>query len=59
MRNESSRLLEAIDEALHIGRQSGLRVQVSHLKAGGRSNWGLLEPALERIRRAREKGESP
>ncbi len=56
MRSESRHLLEAIDEALSIGRDTGVRVEISHLKASGKSNWGLLEPALDRIRAARASG---
>lgn len=52
MRSESDRLVEAIDEALEIGRRAGIRVQISHLKAAGRANWPLLAKAIERIRRA-------
>lgn len=57
MRNESRYLLEAIEEALAIGTESGIRVEVSHLKVGGRGNWGLIDSALDRIRRARERGQ--
>lgn len=56
MRSETSRLIEALDETLEIGRRTGVRVQVSHLKASGRKNWHLLEPALERIRAAQAAG---
>lgn len=56
MRSETSRLLEALDETLNIGRQTGIRVQVSHLKASGHKNWHLLEPALERVETALAEG---
>lgn len=56
MRSESARLLEAIDETLDVGRRTGVRVQVSHLKTAGKENWGLLDGALERIERARDEG---
>ena len=39
MRNEADRLLEAIGEAITIARDSGARLQVSHLKAQNKSNW--------------------
>ena len=57
MRSESGGLLAAIEEALAIGRAAGVRVQVSHLKAAGRANWGLLDRALGLLRAARERGE--
>ncbi len=56
MRSESARLLEAIDETIAVGRGTGGRVQVSHLKTAGKENWGLLDDALERIEQARAGG---
>ena len=56
MRSEGRRLLEAIDETIGVGRATGCRVQVSHLKTSGPANWGLLDGALDRIRRARDSG---
>lgn len=56
IRNEGDRLLEAIDEAIAIGRDSGAPVQISHLKAAGRRNWGKARQALDRIEAARARG---
>jgi len=56
MRSEGKRLLEAIDEALDIGRKSGARVQISHLKASGKANWHKLGAAIEKIKAARAEG---
>jgi N-acyl-D-aspartate/D-glutamate deacylase len=56
MRSEGARLLEAIDEAIAIGEQSGAPVLIHHLKASGRSNWGKMEAAVERIEAARARG---
>jgi len=56
IRNEGAGLLAAIDEAVEIGRAAGCRVQVSHLKASGRANWGAVEPALGRLDAARAAG---
>jgi N-acyl-D-aspartate/D-glutamate deacylase len=56
MRSEGAGLFDSIDEAVEIGRQAGCRVQVSHLKAAGRSNWGQGGAALERLDRARRDG---
>lgn len=58
MRSESSRLLEALEETLALGRDTGVRLQVSHLKTSGQANWGLLDRALELIQRAREAGQA-
>jgi N-acyl-D-amino-acid deacylase len=56
MRNEGGGLLEAIDEAIAIGRDAGLRVEISHLKTSGAANWPLVDSALDRIRGARDQG---
>lgn len=57
MRNEGDRLLEAIDEALAIGRAAGTRVHIFHLKAAGRQNWGKMPQAIARIQAARAEGQ--
>lgn len=56
MRSEGSGLLEAIEETIGYGRRAGCRVQVSHLKTSGRSNWSKCEAALQLIRDARAEG---
>ncbi len=56
MRSESSGLLAAIDELVEIARRSGARAEIYHLKAVGRSNWPLIDSALERIEAARAAG---
>ncbi len=57
MRSEADRLLEAIDEALEIGRLGGVPVEIYHLKAGGRRNWPKMAQAIARIERARLAGQ--
>jgi N-acyl-D-amino-acid deacylase len=42
-------LVTAVDEAIRIGREADLPVQVSHIKAAGRPNWGQVGAALDRI----------
>ena len=56
MRSEGKQLLEAIDEALSIGRKSGARVQISHLKTSGKDNWHKIDAALAKIDAARAAG---
>lgn len=56
IRNEESTLLEAVDEAIGIGRASGARVQISHLKAAGLPNWGKQGAALDLLEGARMGG---
>lgn len=56
MRSEGARLLEAIDEVLAVGRATGVRLQISHLKTSGRANWPKLDATLEKIRAAQAAG---
>ena len=57
IRNEEDGLLEAIDEAIAIGKSAGVPVHISHLKANGKANWGKAALAVERIVAARERGQ--
>ncbi|OGP60810.1 MAG: hypothetical protein A2162_00920 [Deltaproteobacteria bacterium RBG_13_52_11b] len=56
IRGEGATLMEALDEAIRIGKKSGVRVQVSHLKAMGKDNWGRGKEALLRLEKARRSG---
>ncbi len=46
IRNEGDTLLEAVDEALQVGREAGVPVHISHHKAAGRRNWGKVGASL-------------
>jgi N-acyl-D-amino-acid deacylase len=56
VRGEGRTLVEAVAEAIRIGRESGCRVQVSHHKACGERNWGLVHKTLEMMEQARKEG---
>lgn len=56
MRSEADRLLEATDEAIRIGRESGAPVEIYHLKAAGVRNHDLGPAVVERIDAARREG---
>ena len=56
VRNESTKLLEAVEENLEIGRRSRARVELSHHKASGQKNWGKVEQSTALIERARSEG---
>ena len=56
MRNEGARLLESIEEAIEIGERAGVPVQISHHKASGRENWGLVGRSLALIADAQARG---
>jgi N-acyl-D-amino-acid deacylase len=56
MRTEGEKVLDAIDEAATIGGRAGCPVEIWHLKASGRSNWGRMPEILARIESIRDRG---
>jgi|DewCreStandDraft_1066081.scaffolds.fasta_scaffold01743_13 N-acyl-D-amino-acid deacylase len=56
LRSEGDELVEAVREALEIGRQADIPVQLSHHKAEGRENWGIVEQTLQMVEQARREG---
>jgi dihydroorotase/N-acyl-D-amino-acid deacylase len=56
IRSEGAELLAAIDEAIRIGAEAGLPVEIFHFKAAGPSNWSLMPQAIARIDSARAAG---
>lgn len=56
LRNESSNIDSAIDEALRIGREAKVPVNIFHLKIGGRQNWGRMPAIARKIEAARKSG---
>jgi len=57
MRNEADQELAAVDEALRIGREAHIPVEIWHIKAAGRKNWGRMKDVLARIEDARKLGQ--
>lgn len=58
IRSEGDRLIESLDEAITIGREARVPVEIYHLKAAGKRNWGKLRVAIDRINAARDAGEN-
>jgi N-acyl-D-amino-acid deacylase len=56
IRSEGNRLLEAVDELIEIARRAGIRAEIYHLKAGGKSNWPKMDQVIEKIAAARKQG---
>ena len=56
MRNESDSVLESIDEALRIGREAHIPVEIWHIKVAGKSNWGRMPEVVAKINQARAQG---
>jgi len=57
IRNENTRLLEAVSEAITIGRRAKLPVHISHFKASGLQAWGLASEAIALVVEARKEGQ--
>ncbi len=56
MRNESNAILPAIDEALRIGREGRIPVEIWHIKVAGKDNWGRMPDVVAKIDAARAEG---
>ena len=56
MRNESDTVLDSIDEALRIGREGHIPVEIWHLKVAGKDNWGRMPEVVAKINAARAAG---
>src|SRR5437764_1181726 len=56
MRSEGDQLLEGIDEAIRIGRDGGVPVEIYHLKAAGKRKWPKAALAIAKIDSARRAG---
>ena len=55
IRSEDDEIIEAIDEAIDIGRDAHVPVIISHLKCAGRANWGRSEVIIGKIEHARQQ----
>ncbi|MFY9554143.1 MAG: D-aminoacylase [Blastocatellia bacterium] len=56
MRNESNSIMLALDEAIRIGTEAKIPVEVFHLKMAGKPNWGKMRDVIAKIEAARSRG---
>jgi N-acyl-D-amino-acid deacylase len=56
MRDESDSVTQAIEEALTIGREANIPVEISHFKLSGQQNWGRSKETVPMIIKARNEG---
>jgi N-acyl-D-amino-acid deacylase len=56
MRSEGDAVIPAIDEAIRIGREAHVPVEIWHLKAAGSQNWGRMPEIVAHIDQARASG---
>jgi len=57
IRDEADRTFEALNEAIQIGREARLPVQISHIKLGSVAVWGRAQEAVALINKARAQGQ--
>ena len=48
--------MDALDEAIRIGREAGLPVEIFHLKVAGKPRWGTMPRIVAKIQSARDEG---
>lgn len=56
MRDEGDSVVQAINEAIQVGREAGMPVEISHFKLSGQQNWGRSKITVPMIMKAREEG---
>jgi len=56
MRSEGDGIMAAIDEAVRIGREADIPVEIWHLKVAGKQNWGQMPAVVAKIDAARAAG---
>ena len=56
IRNEAEGIIPALKEAETIGEEAGVPVEIWHLKAAGRQNWGRMKEIVAEIESARARG---
>ena len=56
IRDESNKVLEAVEEAIAIARSCGVHVEIVHLKCSGIDNWGKAARVLDLIAQAKTRG---
>ncbi|MGB6877042.1 MAG: D-aminoacylase [Candidatus Acidiferrales bacterium] len=56
MRSEGQTEMQALDEAIEIGREAHLPVEIFHLKVSGKTRWGSMPKVVAKIQAARDSG---
>jgi N-acyl-D-amino-acid deacylase len=56
LRDESSKVIEAVEEAIEVAAQCGVHVEIVHFKCSGTDNWGKAATALAKIAQAKARG---
>jgi N-acyl-D-amino-acid deacylase len=57
IRDEADKSFEALAEAIQIGREARIPVQISHIKLGTLKVWGKAKQVVELVNKARSRGQ--
>lgn len=55
-RSEADTILDSMEEVIHIGRESGVKVHFSHFKVCGKKNWDKIDKVVELLEKCHEEG---
>ena len=56
IRYEEDKVVDAVNEAIHIGRAANIPVEISHFKVSGQNNWGRSKETIPLVMNARKEG---
>ena len=56
IRDESNKVIEAVEEAIHVAETCGIHVEIVHFKCSGMDNWGKASRCLQMIADAKARG---
>lgn len=56
IRSEGEKVIEAIEEAVRVGRENNMRVQISHFKVSNKRLWGMSEKTVALVEKFRREG---
>ena len=56
IRDEGDQVLEAINEAINIGKEANMAVEISHFKVTYKPNWGRSAQTILLVEKARDEG---
>ena len=56
IRGEADTFAQGLDEAIEIGREARIPVEIWHFKVAGKNNWGRMKDAIARVEKARADG---
>ncbi|MDP9041219.1 MAG: D-aminoacylase, partial [Bacteroidota bacterium] len=56
IRSEGNKLFEGIQELIDVSKQTGIPVEIYHLKQAGKVNWWKLDSLIKIVEQARKDG---